>query len=321
MSGHKRILSIDGGGIKGVFPAAFLADIEDTLEHPIYRYFDLIAGTSTGGIMALALALGIKASEILDFYRKHGPKIFAGNRFVLTIKQALWRKYGHQHLRRALEQTFGDKLIGDAKTRLVVPSMNIDTGEVHIFKTKHHTKIERDYKVQAIEAALATASAPTYFPLFKTAFQFPLVDGGLWANNPVGIAVVEAIGVLGWPKEDLRVLSVGCTESPFDVGPLRKRNVGWYWATKTVDAFMAGQSSGSLGTAYTLVGHENVIRVNQVVTKGRFALDSAKQVSELSALGRNRARNESAKIKPMFFASPAEEFVQTNGLTAARSAP
>jgi hypothetical protein len=76
---------------------------------------------------------------------------------------------------------------------------------------------------------------------------------------------------------------------------------------------MAGQSSGSLGTAYTLVGHENVIRINQVVTKGRFALDSAKQVSELAALGRNRARNESAKIKPIFFETPAEEFFQTNG--------
>lgn len=313
MSSYKRILSIDGGGIKGVFPAAFLADIEDTLEHPIYRYFDLIAGTSTGGIIALALALGLKASEILDFYKTYGSKIFAGNRFVLTIKQALWRKYGHQHLRRALEETFGDKLIGDARTRLVIPSMNIDTGEVHIFKTKHHPKFERDYKVQAVEAALATASAPTYFPLFKTASEFPLVDGGLWANNPVGMAVVEAIGVLGWPKENLRVLSIGCTESPFDVGLLRKRNIGWYWATKTIDAFMAGQSSGSLGTAYSLVGHESVIRINQIVTKGRFALDSAKQVSELSALGRNRARNESAKIKPIFFETPAEQFFQING--------
>lgn len=317
MSDVKRILAIDGGGIKGVFPAAFLADLEDTLEHPIYRYFDLIAGTSTGGIIALGLGLGLKASEILDFYNEYGPKIFAGNRFVLTIKQALWRKYDHRRLRCSLEETFGNKLIGDAKTRLVIPSMNIDTGEVHIFKTKHHPKFERDHKVRAVEAALATAAAPTYFPLFKNASDFPLIDGGLWANNPVGMAVVEAIGVLGWSKESLRVLSLGCTESPFDVGMLRKRNIGWYWATKTVDAFMAGQSAGSLGTAYTLVGHENVVRINQTVSKGRFALDSGKQVSELCALGRNRARNESAKIKPMFFYGPAEEFGQINGFKVA----
>lgn len=317
MSEVKRILAIDGGGIKGVFPAAFLADLEDTLELPIYRYFDLLAGTSTGGIIALGLGLGLRASEILDFYNDFGPKIFTGNRFVLTIKQALWRKYDHRRLRSSLEATFGDKLIGDAKTRLVIPSMNIDTGEVHIFKTKHHAKFERDYKVRAVEAALATAAAPTYFPLFKNAADFPLIDGGIWANNPVGVAVVEAIGVLGWSKDSLRVLSLGCTEAPFDAGMLRKRNIGWYWATKTVDAFMAGQSAGSLGTAYTLVGHENVVRINQMVTKGRFALDSGKHVSELCALGKNRARNESAKIKPMFFYEPAEEFSQLNASKAA----
>ncbi|SRR6266496_1571524 len=315
MPEYRRILSIDGGGIKGVFPAAFLTDVEDTLENPIYSYFDLIAGTSTGGIIALGLGLGLKASAILDFYWKYGPKIFAGNRFALSLKQTLWRKYGHKDLRRALEETFDGKLIGDAKTRLVIPSMNIDTGEVHIFKTRHHQKFERDYKVSAVEAALATASAPTYFPLFRTSSEFPLVDGGLWANNPVGVAVVEAIGVLGWSKENLKVLSIGCTESPFDVGILRKRNIGWYWATKTVDAFMAGQSSGSLGTAYTLAGHKNVVRINQTVTRRRFAMDSAKQIGELSALGKNRARNESGKIKPIFFQETAEMFSQIDGIT------
>jgi hypothetical protein len=308
MPDYKRILAIDGGGIKGIFPAAFLADIEDTLEYPIYRYFDLIAGTSTGGIIALGLALGLRASDILNFYKNYGPKIFAGGRFVRSLRQAFWRKYNNKELRWALEKTFGDKVIGDAKTRVVIPSLNVDTGEVHIFKTKHHPKFARDHKIQALEAALATASAPTYFPLFKSTSEFPLVDGGLWANNPAGIAAVEAIGVLGWEKQKLRLLSLGCTESPFDVGFLRKRNIGWYWATKTVDTFMRAQSSGSLGIAYTLLGHDSVVRINQVVTRGRFALDSTKGVSELCALGRNRARNESGEINPIFFDDNAEEF-------------
>ena len=161
----------------------------------------------------------------------------------------------------------------------------------------------------AVEAALATASAPTYFPVFRTAAEFPLVDGGLWANNPVGVAVVEAIGVLGWPRDHLKVLSLGCTETPFDVGILRSRNIGWLWATRTVDTFMSGQSSGSLGTAYTLIGHENVVRINETVTHGRFALDSVKRVSDLVGLGRNRARNESPKIKHLFFAEQVDPFV------------
>jgi patatin-like phospholipase/acyl hydrolase len=309
MAEYRRILSIDGGGIKGVFPAAFLADIEETLPEPIHSYFDLIVGTSTGGIIALGLGLGFRASEILDFYGKYGPQIFGGNRFVLTLKKALWRKYSHEHLRRALVETFGGRLIGHANTRLVIPSMNIDTGEVYLFKTAHHEKFERDYKVPAVEAALATASAPTYFPLFRSSADFPLIDGGLWANNPVGVAVVEAVGVLRWPRECVKALSIGCTDEPFDVGRLRKWNVGWLWATRTVEAFMRGQSSGSLGTAYSLIGYENVVRINQSVSGGRFALDMAEGISDLCALGKNRARNESSKLKSLFFGEPAEPFM------------
>jgi hypothetical protein len=308
MAEYRRILSIDGGGIKGVFPAAFLADIEETLPDPIYSYFDLIVGTSTGGIIALGLGLGFRASAILDFYRNYGPQIFAGNRVVLILKRLLWRKYSHDPLRHALEETFGDRLIGHAVTRLVIPSMNVGTGEVHLFKTAHHENLKRDYKVRAVEVALATASAPTYFPLFKSSSDFPLVDGGVWANNPVGLAVVEAVGLLGWPRDRLKVLSIGCTQEPFDTRRLRKLDVSLLWGAKLADVFMRGQNFGSLGTAYTLAGHENITRVNETVPSGMFALDSAKGISELCALGRNRARNESGKVYSAFFTEPAEPF-------------
>jgi uncharacterized protein len=308
----RRVLSIDGGGIKGVFPAAFLADIEETLTSPIYSYFDLIVGTSTGGIIAIGLGLGLTVSEILQFYRLHGPAIFRGNRFVLTVKQALWRKYSNVHLRRALEQTFGDRKLSDSKTRLVIPSFNIDTGEVYIYKTRHHKSFDRDYGKTAVEAALATASAPTFFPLFRNSSEAPLVDGGVWANNPTSVAVAEAIGVLGWQPDRIRVLSIGCTEEPFDVGLRRRKNIGalWAFAPKTANVLMHGQSSGSMGIAYTLIGHDNIVRVNETVRRGRFSLDKAKArvITELIGLGRNRARNESRLIKPMFFAVPAEPF-------------
>lgn len=307
---YRRILSIDGGGIKGVFPAALLADIEKTLPEPIHSYFDLIVGTSTGGIIALGLGLGFKASKILDFYEKYGPEIFKGNRVVLTVKQALWRKYSHEHLQRALEKTFEDNLIGHAKTRLVIPSFNIDTGEVHIYKTAHHEKFERDYKTSVVEAALATASAPTYFPLFKNSLGFALVDGGVWANNPAGVAAVEAVGVLEWPRDQVKLLSIGCTEEVFDVAP-RKRNRGTWWAfgPNTASVLMQAQSAGALGTAYSLIGHENVVRINQTVPSRRFALDSAKEIADLCALGMFRGRNESAKINHVFFQEPVEPFV------------
>jgi len=94
----KQILAIDGGGIKGVFPAAFLAKIEETTGKRIVDHFDLIVGTSTGGIIAIGLALGLPASEILQFYESYGPKIFAGNRYVRLARQVGFAKYRSEPL-------------------------------------------------------------------------------------------------------------------------------------------------------------------------------------------------------------------------------
>ena len=127
----RRILCIDGGGIHGTFPAALLAELEQHLDNPIGSYFDLIAGTSTGGIIAIALSLGYQASEILDLYETRGPEIFGQlrhnpRRFVLRLSRRLrWlyrHKYGPEALRDALHTTLGEKRIGDAQTRLVVPA-------------------------------------------------------------------------------------------------------------------------------------------------------------------------------------------------------
>ena len=157
----RRILSIDGGGIKGVFPASFLAEVEDAIGDKVARYFDLIVGTSTGGIIALGLGLGMSAREILGFYEKAGPTIFGGRRTWLSLKHWGWAKYSAEPLRTAVESTFGTKRLGDSITRLVIPSFNLTTGEVHVFKTCHHPKFERDYLVRAVDVALATSAAPT----------------------------------------------------------------------------------------------------------------------------------------------------------------
>lgn len=304
-----RILSIDGGGIKGVFPAALLATVEQTLPDPVGSYFDLIVGTSTGGIIALGLGLGFSAGQLLEFYETLGPKIFKGSRLGLWLKHWGVTKYSQQPLREALESRFGTRRIGDAKTRLVIPSMNIETGKVHIYKTAHHPRFEIDYPKLAVEAALATAAAPTYFPTHRTSSHVPLVDGGVWANNPVGMASVEAIGVLGWPKEKIRVLSVGCTSAPLDIGIRRRFNPGKiFWANKVSDIFMAGQCSASLGTAYTLIGHDNVVRIDPIVPNGRYEMDVHKEINSLRARGESEGREALPKLKAMFFGEPAEPF-------------
>ena len=106
MSYYKRILSIDGGGIRGIYPATILAEIEKHLPEPLYKYFDLIAGTSTGGIVALAIGLGFKATEIVGFYETYGPKIFGGWRSWKAIKHLVSTKYDNKELQKALEETF-----------------------------------------------------------------------------------------------------------------------------------------------------------------------------------------------------------------------
>jgi hypothetical protein len=305
----RRILAIDGGGIKGVFPASFLATIEDSIGRPVADYFDLIVGTSTGGIIAIGLGLGYSANDVLALYERHGAAVFGRGR--LSGLRGIFRpRYDPRPLREALTEKFGDRTLGESTKRLVVPSLNLETGDVYIFKTAHHERFERDYKVAAVTVAMATAAAPVYFPAHRTAAGTPLVDGGMWANNPTGMAVVEALGVLRWSADDLHVLSLGCTTAPFTMGrgPLDSLGLG-RWAFKVADVFMAAQSSASLGTAAVLIGHDRIHRVSPSVANGRFSLDGVREIVSLKGLGDAEARKSLPSLRPVFFREPVEEFV------------
>jgi patatin-like phospholipase/acyl hydrolase len=305
----KRILSIDGGGIKGVFPASFLTAIEECAGGDIAKYFDLIVGTSTGGIIALALGLGLTAKETLAFYENHGPEIFCGRRIFRRLRQWGFGKYDRKPLEDALRNVFGTKRIGDSRCRLVIPSLNAETNEVHIWKTAHHPRLQLDYKRPAIEAALATASAPTYFPTYQSVSGIPLIDGGVWANNPIAVAVVEAIGILGWSPSEIRVLSLGCTSRPIDMRWALSRFSGKLaWATKVVDVFMAAQESSSLGMAQHLVADRNqIMRISPQVGT-RYELDDTSRIQVLRGLGVAEARKALPAVQEMFLESQAERF-------------
>jgi patatin-like phospholipase/acyl hydrolase len=306
----KRILTIDGGGAKGIFPASFLATIEDCINDKISNYFDLIAGTSTGGIIALGLGLGFSAKEILEFYEKLVPTIFKGNRFLRTIRWLGCSKYSQKPLKQSLESKFGDKKLGESTKRLIIPSMNLENGEVHLYKTSHHPRFERDFKEKVTRIALATAAAPTYFPTARSQAGTPLIDGGMWANDPTGLAVVEAIGVLGWLREDLRILSLGCTTEPLDIKRGRQKALGaGYWGVRIADVFMKAQSFGTQGTAKILVGEENIVRINPMLPKGRFAMDGTIETDSLKGLGNYEARKAISMLrKKQFFGQKAESF-------------
>jgi hypothetical protein len=298
----RKILSIDGGGIKGIFPASFLATVEDSVGEPISEYFDLIVGTSTGGILALALGLGLASKDILRFYETFCPIIFSGNRFTQGLAQLGVSKYSPEPLRKALGHIFGAHTLADSGKRLVIPSFDLETGEVHVWKTPHHPKLERDYKATIIDVALSTAAAPTYFPTHRNASGTPLVDGGIWANNPTVVALVEAIGILGWPREELRVLSLGCTSTPLNVDWGRSFGLGkLYWGTKIAHMLIGAQVSSANGMGLHLIGdRSNMVRISPVVSN-RFELDSVSEIPSLKGLGATEARKALPGIRPLFF--------------------
>lgn len=321
----RRILCIDGGGIRGTFPAAFLAGLEEQLDgRRIGSYFDLIAGTSTGGIIAIGLAMGLRASEILDLYVEKGPYIFGQGRGRITdfihgklrnVRWAVTNKYGPDALRCALDEVLGTKRIGEARTRLLIPAWNPVARSVYIYKTAHHERFRRDYKALAIDAAMATAAAPTYFPQHATRDSVGLTDGGTWANNPTALAVVEAIAVLGWPRDALHVLSLGCVDETYST----PRGLGLgRGATMSINLFMDGQSFGAMGMAKLLTGHEHdrvaIHRINHTAPYKAFKLDSTEVIDDLKGLGYHYARDRQPALDPVFFREPAETFIPVHAL-------
>ncbi len=317
----RKILSIDGGGIRGVFPAAYLAEFEKEINHPIHEYFDLIAGTSTGGIIAIGLAMGITAKEILELYESRGPEIFSQQRagFVGRIQQNLrnfkwifWGpKYDTHALQVALTDILGEKRVGEAKTRLMIPAWHRQTNAVYIFKTAHHKRLSTDYKDSAVDAAMATAAAPTYFREFITSRDVGLVDGGVWANNPTGFAVAEGIGTLGWQPSEIQVLSIGCLE---EITEMRDAYGAARLTPKLAGLYMNGQSRGSIGLAHILTGdvggsnHKAIYRISQPVPENLYSLDDIKKIQELKSRACAQARIDKPDLLEIFFDETAEPF-------------
>ena len=306
----RRVLTIDGGGVRGVLPASFLATIEQQVGRSPAEFFDLIVGTSTGGIIALALGAGLSAEDIRDFYVRRGSSIFPGHRRLRTLRQLVLAKYDAGRLREELEQVFGAKLIGESRTRLVIPSMDLTTGKVRLWKTAHHERFVQDYKRPMIEAAMATASAPTYFPTLIGETGTSIVDGGVFANNPAALGAVEAIGVFGWPRDEVAILSLGCGTEALDVRRGRWRGGIAGLGLKIASVFIAAQSESSTGMATHLIGdRQNFYRVNPTLPAKRYGLDVSAAIPELSGIGDSEARHRLQDIRDLFFDAPAEAFV------------
>lgn len=278
-----QILSLDGGGIKGLFSAAVLAAIEEDLKINIADHFDLIAGTSTGGIIAIGIGLGMKPREIVEFYLREGPKIFPRYLGLKWFQHWLYRKFSSDPLIMALRSCFKDKRLGDSKKRLVIPSYNLGEDDVYIFRTPHSERLKRDYKVPAWKVALATSSAPTFFPCTREVDNIRLIDGGVWANNPTMVAVIEAFGTLNIPLKSIRVFSIGTSDAILQrPGRLNTGGIiSWATGNSAIDLIMRGQSIGINNQVTFLLGRDQVERLNPKVAADEFSLDGIHKVDDL----------------------------------------
>lgn len=308
-----QILSLDGGGIKGLFSAAMLAFLEEDHGVSIKEHFDLIVGTSTGGIVALGLGLGMEPREIVHFYVEEGPSIFPELK-AAKIRQLYRTKFDVVPLENALKECFGDMLLGDSTKRLVIPSYNIGEDDVYLFKTPHHERLKRDYKVPVWKVALATSAAPTYFPSCQKVDHIRLVDGGVWANNPTMVGIVEAISMLDVSLNSIRVLSLGTTNAVKGRSKSLDRGGIWQWKSEAVDVIMRGQSIGAFTQAQHLLGKDKVVRLDPKVPDGLFELDKLSE-KELLAKAAHESRNFSPQFKELFMGHSSPDFQPIHKLT------
>lgn len=261
-TGRRTLLSLDGGGIRGLISARILARIEELSGRPVHQLFDLIAGTSTGGILAAGLARPgdgkadpVPAKELAELYAKRGREIFSRSfwKGVTSLGGNSDEKYDAAPLENILQEMLGSSELVDTTVDLVVTSYDIERRRPYLFKTrKARTRpLGRNHLLRHM--ARATSAAPTYFETFLLdesqwegeRKRRALIDGGVFANNPAMIALSEALHS-GTEMKDIVLCSVGTGmhdrkipyEEAKDWGPLG-------WARPAMSAMMDGMSDSA----------------------------------------------------------------------------
>jgi hypothetical protein len=203
-----RILALDGGGIKGTFTASALATWEEHTKLRIVDHFDLVAGTSTGGILAIGLGMGLSGKQMLTFYQTRGPVIFPVTSFAGKLRHTLRHlfrpKFSQEVLLKELERAYyGGRepiTLRDSRCRLLIPTYHAVAGASHLFRTPHHPDLTADANTEAALAALATAAAPTFFQPRRLP---------TWLPKAVTLMVVFGQTVQRWQQSSKQLATYG----------------------------------------------------------------------------------------------------------------
>ncbi len=296
-----RVLSIDGGGIRGIVPATVLAALEERTQQPVHRLFDLVAGTSTGGIIALALTAPASdgdgprwsAADVLRLYREEGPRIFSRSlrKRIVSVDGLIDERYDNDQLRATLERYLGGTTVGQARTRVLLTSYDLVARRPRFFKSWR----DDDAAVPMARAAEATSAAPTYFePVLVDGA--PLVDGGVFAANPAMCAYAEAVRLDPATQPRVVSLGTGSQTSPITYADAR----GWgrlEWAQPIIDVVLDGSSDAVDYQLDQLLGDRHH-RVQAMLTTADDALDDASpdNIAALEETGRRLVDEHAATL-------------------------
>ncbi len=298
-----KILAIDGGGIRGVFPAHILNCLQKRLGIDVNNYFDMIAGTSTGSIIASAIACKISPEKIIKLYKEKGRKIFVGKNVLLPkfIKPAFISLYKNEGLIKILKEEFGDIKLGDIKIPLLLPATDIGNGSVHVFKSGYSSDFSRDIERFVYEAVSASCSAPIYFDPIRID-KYLLADGGVWANNPSLAAVIDAKKRLNIDFDKIKIFSLGTGHSRIAYNISTHK----YWGFLTglngkefVSFILSLQSQSINNYLHLLLNKEQILRIDFESDK-QLPLDDLSQIDNLISRADHEFTHRTVEIKKFF---------------------
>ena len=299
-----KILSVDGGGIRGIFPAHILQCVQERLGIDVFDYFDMIAGTSTGSIIAAGIACQKQPLELVSLYRKHGAEIFGQKTKSLwpsLVKQGMHSKYENKNLKTILHNEFGDAKLGDIEKPLLIPTTDIGNGGVHVFKSSYSNSFTRDKNVAVMQAVLASCSAPAFFNPTKVD-NYLLADGGVWANNPALAAVIDAQYRLNVDIKNIRILSIGTGQSRTAYGTDENKSWGLLRGWKNLEfiSFLLSlQAQSTQNYLQLMLAKDQLIRLD-FKSDNPLPMDDATILDDLVSRADRIFTHKSAELMTFF---------------------
>ena len=290
-----KILTLDGGGTRGIYSAQLLALVEQELDMPIKESFDLIAGTSTGAIIAGAIVSDISMDEIVTLFETESPGIFQKKWYRNLLFSS---KYSEDVFAQAIAKHIPAKPLSEISTPLIITSSEITTSELYLFRSNYAEKLGHgeysDGDVCIRDAVVASCSAPTFFAP-KSLNNLLYADGGLWANNPSIAAYTEALTIFGKDVSEVKILSIGTGHATTMYRKKRRWGFLLGWGGPKLVSFVMMLQSQASAKMVKLLLKDNYMRICPSIDF--WDIDSAKPLKKLKSMAIRDFANLSVGIK------------------------